>query len=215
MKHRDAIHMATELSARQGVQVRAEDVVDALNKAKVSFVLTGAIAIGGYTGEPRATKDVDIIVRPKDREKATKALAARFPNLAFEPGEALTSFYDPKTFAIWIDLVHTDRADFLANFKNRVKVESYFIPTRKMFFIQKFMGMNNPNRPAEKRAFDFGDFIRMARVMHDKGEGLNLQEMQLMCHEIPFGDRDLGREVFEAVRDAINGRLNLPHLPLR
>ena len=43
--------------------VHLDQVLRALAQKKIPFVLTGAHAIGGWTGRPRATHDVDILVK--------------------------------------------------------------------------------------------------------------------------------------------------------
>jgi hypothetical protein len=48
--------------------------VDALEAAKIPFVLHGALGLATYTGRWRNTKDVDAIVHERDRERAIAAL---------------------------------------------------------------------------------------------------------------------------------------------
>ena len=48
--------------------------VDALEAAEVPFVLHGAMGLAAYTGRWRNTKDVDVIVRESDHERAVDAL---------------------------------------------------------------------------------------------------------------------------------------------
>jgi hypothetical protein len=47
---------------------------EALTTAGVPFLVHGALALATYTGRWRNTKDVDIIVMPRDRERAIAAL---------------------------------------------------------------------------------------------------------------------------------------------
>jgi hypothetical protein len=48
--------------------------IDALEAAQIPFVLHGAMGLAAYTGRWRNTKDVDVIVRERDRERAIEAL---------------------------------------------------------------------------------------------------------------------------------------------
>jgi hypothetical protein len=48
--------------------------ITALAAAGVPFLVHGALALGIYTGRWRNTKDVDVMVRPGDRERAIDAL---------------------------------------------------------------------------------------------------------------------------------------------
>src|SRR5438270_402925 len=68
-----------------------------LNAAKVRFVLMGAHAIGGWTDEPRATQDVDILVAARGVRKAVRELLAAFPHLEAEDHEVVTRLRDPET----------------------------------------------------------------------------------------------------------------------
>jgi hypothetical protein len=46
----------------------------ALDRAGVPFLLHGAMALAAYTGHWRNTKDVDVVVRPADRDRAVEAV---------------------------------------------------------------------------------------------------------------------------------------------
>jgi hypothetical protein len=48
--------------------------IDALDAAGIPFVLHGAMGLAAYTGRWRNTKDVDVIVHERDRERAVEAL---------------------------------------------------------------------------------------------------------------------------------------------
>jgi hypothetical protein len=57
-------------------------VLRTLQEKKVSFVLTGAYGIAGWTGRPRATHDVDILVKSgRNHARAVNTLRARYPQL--------------------------------------------------------------------------------------------------------------------------------------
>ena len=60
------------------------DVVPLLAAAKIDFMLVGAHGASGWMLEPRATQDVDILIRPKDKTKATHAILAKFSDLNIE-----------------------------------------------------------------------------------------------------------------------------------
>jgi hypothetical protein len=50
--------------------------LDALDAARVPYVVGGGYALAWYTGIERHTKDLDVFVRPGDRDRALDALAA-------------------------------------------------------------------------------------------------------------------------------------------
>ena len=51
-------------------------VVGALDRAGVDYALVGGLAVGVW-GAPRATKDIDLLVRPADIDRAKDAVRAR------------------------------------------------------------------------------------------------------------------------------------------
>jgi len=53
-----------------------ERAIRHLRSAKIPFLLGGGFAFAAYTGRWRDTKDIDLYVEPKDREKAVRALSA-------------------------------------------------------------------------------------------------------------------------------------------
>lgn len=77
---------ATEANERAGGRGRSDPdprrhafyrhVLTALLDAEVPFLLGGAYALQHYTGTVRDTKDIDTLVRPRDRERAFAALRA-------------------------------------------------------------------------------------------------------------------------------------------
>jgi Uncharacterised nucleotidyltransferase len=53
-----------------------EAAIRALESADVAFMLGGAFALACYTGRWRNTKDLDLYIQPKDRERAIAALVS-------------------------------------------------------------------------------------------------------------------------------------------
>jgi hypothetical protein len=53
-----------------------KSVLDAALGAGVPFALGGGLAVGLYTGRPRNTKDLDIYVRPEDRDRMVEIVTA-------------------------------------------------------------------------------------------------------------------------------------------
>jgi len=52
------------------------DALQALDDAKVPYLVGGGYAMAHYTGVPRPTKDLDIFVRPADRDRCLTTLTA-------------------------------------------------------------------------------------------------------------------------------------------
>src|SRR5262245_49551316 len=57
-------------------------ILRSLIQKKIPFVLTGAHGIGGWTGRPRATHDVDILVKGgRNHARAVNVIKALYPQL--------------------------------------------------------------------------------------------------------------------------------------
>ena len=81
--------------------------ITALEANGVPFLVHGALALGIYTGRWRNTKDVDVIVRPADRERAVAALERAgfvdyFDRQSYERGWIFRGFKEDVIFdVIW------------------------------------------------------------------------------------------------------------------
>lgn len=64
--------------------VELRGVLSALDEAGVSYALVGGLAVAVW-GAPRATKDIDLLVRPDELPQAMTAVAARGFLLAAAP----------------------------------------------------------------------------------------------------------------------------------
>jgi hypothetical protein len=85
------------------------DGAAALDEAGVTFVLGGALALATYTGHWRNTKDIDVIVRPQDREAAVGALRRHgfddyFAQEAYDRSWIFRGFKDGVLFDVIWDL---------------------------------------------------------------------------------------------------------------
>ena len=59
---------------KDGFQMNPEDVIRALNRAGVRFVVMGAHAVNGWSRVERATQDVDVLVQKSHHRKAVAAI---------------------------------------------------------------------------------------------------------------------------------------------
>src|SRR5262245_37252498 len=90
LSHQEAVSEVAFLSqqyrdmwrAMAKAKVELKAIVRALRVKKVPFVLTGAYGIAGWTGRPRATHDVDILVRAgRNHARAVNVVKALYPEL--------------------------------------------------------------------------------------------------------------------------------------
>src|SRR5579872_6776309 len=104
--HGWSLETSTALSGYYYVKgIAPIDVIRVLRAVGVRFMLVGAHALGGWTGAPRATHDVDVLVATRGYKKAIKALLAAFPQLKAEDEPVVTRFRDPESGQVRIDVI--------------------------------------------------------------------------------------------------------------
>lgn len=185
----------------ESAMVKAEKVIRVLNNAGIHFVVMGTHGISGYRDEPRATQDVDVLVRARDHRRAIAAIKKAFPKLGVMEGLVVTRFIDPSTQKVVIDLMKPYMELYKLVFKNSVVIgEDYHIPTLEMALTSKYAAMISPNRTADKKHIDAGDFINMVRT--HSGE-IDLKKLAKLAETIYQG---AGSEIVEYVNDAEAGR---------
>jgi hypothetical protein len=122
----------------------------------------GAHGIAAWLGEPRATRDVDVLVQKSHHCKAVKAIKDGFPGLLMEDYPAGTRFSDPADQQVVIDLMKPVEELHQAVFKNAVAAgKTHRFPTLEMALACKFAAMTSPNRTERKRHLDAADLIGM------------------------------------------------------
>jgi len=168
-RHRAALAKSSQLTAifrrmykPQAAMITPEAVIKVLNQAKVKFILMGTHGIGGWRSEPRATQDVDVLVRKSHHRKAVAAVKKAFSDLQVQDLPAVTRFLDPLDGKPVIDLMKPEEDFYREVFKNPVRVgKTHLIPNLEAALASKYAAMISPHRPAEKKALDEGDFISM------------------------------------------------------
>ena len=173
------------------------EVIRILNAARVKFMLLGAHGLGGWTREPRATKDVDVLVAARGHKKAVQALLEAFPHVQAEDNEVVTRFRDPETRTVVIDVMKPNQPLYRDALKHTHPVKSggqeYLVPSLEMALALKFSAMISLTRADDKKHFDAGDFIRMVRANAD----IDLEKLHALGQLIYNGGGD---ELVENVR---------------
>ncbi len=138
-----------------------------LNAVKVRFMLVGTHALGGWTGKPRTTTDVDILVGQRFHKRAVRILLNQFPQLRIEDHEDETHLRDAKTGQILIDVMKTNQPLYRAALSHtqavKWKHQPYRIPSLELALAMKFAAMISTTRYYADRYGDAGDFIGMAQ----------------------------------------------------
>src|SRR5438132_12834284 len=131
--------------------VDLNEILRALIQKKVPFVLTGAHAIGGWTGRPRATQDVDILVKGgRNHIRAVNAIKALYPQLETRDFAGVTAFFIPGEKESVIDVTYPHRADIEETLAHPVWTENkalglrYRITALEAALANKYGAMINP-----------------------------------------------------------------------
>ncbi len=154
--------------------IHLRQILQTLTDKKIPFVLTGAQALGGWTGRPRATKDVDLLVKPgRNLTRAVNDIKALYPHLEVREFAGVVGFFVPGEKDSVIDVTYPHRPDLAETLANPVWVEDgglrYRIPALEAALANKYGAMLTPTRNLGKRMIDVGDFTNM--VLHSLDEG--------------------------------------------
>lgn len=173
------------------------EVIKILNRARIAFVLVGAHGLGGWLKEPRATKDVDVVVSAKQVKKAVKELLQAFPHLEAVDLPVVVRLRDRETQEVVIDVMKPLQQPYREVFKHAETVSSegqeYRVPSLEMAVVMKFSAMTSLYRAAEDKHQDAHDFIRIVKK-NPEIDSEKLSELASLIY--PEG----GKDVLEHVR---------------
>lgn len=143
------------------------NVVRALNRAGIRFVLVGAHGLATWRGKPRATEDVDIVVQAKQVKKAVAALSIAFTHLEPVDLPVVVRFRDRETHDVAIDVMKPVQQPYREAFKHtttvRIDGEIVKIPNLEMALVMKYSAMTSIHRADDDKFQDAHDFIRMVK----------------------------------------------------
>lgn len=139
------------------VNVELDSVLLTLGAKRIPFVLTGAHGIGGWTGVPRATQDVDILVKPgRNYTRAVNAIKALYPQLEIRQFAGVTAYFVPGEKKSSIDVTYPHRADLEETLQTAVWVteggHKYRVPALEAALANKYGAMLTLTRDPDKRA---------------------------------------------------------------
>ena len=165
--HAHSLAKSTDLSGfYMAHAISPFEVITALNKGKISFVLVGAHGLGGWIGKPRATEDVDVIVASRHLKKAVKTLLAAFDKLEAEDLPVVIRLRHRETQEVAIDVMKPNQELFREIFNHAHMVTSrgqaYRIPSLEMALAMKFAPMVSLYRKDIDKyqdAHDFGHIV--------------------------------------------------------
>ena len=135
---------------------------------------TGAHGISGWTGRPRATHDIDILVKGgKNFARAVDAIRALYPQLEARRFAGVMGFFPPGEKHSVVDVTYPHRADNAATLRTAVWVEErnqrFRVPSLEGALANKYGAMLTPTRDQIKRGQDGVDFAAMVKHSMDEG----------------------------------------------
>jgi hypothetical protein len=207
-KHLVHLQISSELTCifrrmkkRNDAMITPQGVIDVLNRAGVKCVLMGTYGMTGWRSEPRATQDVDVLVRKKDIRKAVRALQTAYPDLTVTDFVVVTRFMDPATQMSVIDVMKPTQDVFRAVFRHTIPIgDTHEIPDLEMALVSKFAAMVSHNRLPEKKLIDAGDFTNIVR--HNRND-IDLRKLKRLADKVyPSG----GDEMLQLITDIDAGR---------
>jgi hypothetical protein len=207
---------------RAAGMVELNAILQTLRARKVPFVLTGAHGISGWTGRPRATHDVDILVKAgRNYARAVNALRALYPSLEVRQFAGVTGFFLPGERESLIDVTYPHRPDIEETLQTAIWVREgahhYRVPDLEAAMANKYGAMLTLNRDPGKRAQDAVDFFYMVKHAADEGQRpIDLEKLRVLGEKVwPGGG---GAELVRLVEGAGRGQVpnvNAPEGPRR
>jgi hypothetical protein len=156
--------------------------------------------VGGYRDQPRATDDIDFLVRLADLPKAIQVIQAAFPELTCQDTVVVTRFIDPSTKKPVIDLMKPTQDVFKMAFRHSVQVGGHRIPSLEMALVSKFAAMTSHNRDYDKKLVDGGDF---ANIVKNNLKKINRAKLRRLADRVyPNG----GQEIIAMIENLEAGR---------
>jgi hypothetical protein len=217
VNHHDAVQESAMITRRQWelmgrmseAEIDLNSIIRALNAKKIPFVLTGAHGIGGWTGRPRATHDIDILVKAgRNHARAVKAMRALYPDLDVHEQYGVTAFFVPGKKESVIDVTYPHRADIEETLADPVDVTDrglrYRVPNLEAALSNKYGAMLSLSRDVAKRVQDTVDFMLMVKHSMDEGQQpINLDKLRELGEKVwPGGG---GAEILSLVEDVKAG----------
>ena len=174
-RHAECIRLSSFLSKLPMIGLEQEgdvqrlapsDLIPLLHKAGVDFVLAGAHGIAGWLREPRATQDVDFIIRLKDKQTAAAEILAKYPEFEVEKHPDVWRFKQGDSY--FVDLMFA-RAPLFKRVINeyqetRMGKWQVKVPKVEAALAMKFAAMTGHYRNVRKKMQDAVDFMAVIEL---------------------------------------------------
>jgi len=131
--------------------IKSSDIEDILSSHDIDHMIIGAHALGEITKEPRATQDVDVVVKDEDFNKTIELLLSNYPF-----AHADDNRIKDQNNNVLIDVL-TDKHPI---YKAAMTVGGR-IPEPEMVLVMKFLSNISPLRRKDKKLQDKADFFNV------------------------------------------------------
>ncbi|MCZ7644304.1 MAG: hypothetical protein M5U26_03325 [Planctomycetota bacterium] len=178
-----------------------DEIVPVLKAAQVEFVLVGAHGLAGWMEEPRATQDVDFLIRQRDKTKAAQALQAKFKGLEIEKHPDVWRFAKDGKYLIVLILDRSPLHKRVVKEFVEAKVgrQTIRVPKLEAALAMKSAAMTGHYRNNRKKLQDAVDFMGLV----ERNEKIDL-ELLTELGELVFAGG--GRQAVGYVADVRAGR---------
>jgi hypothetical protein len=201
-------------SKMANVLIDLDRILVALNEKKIPFVLTGAHGISSWTGRPRATHDVDILVKSgRNYARTVSVIRELYPQLEVRRFAGLTAFFPPGEKESIIEVIYPARPDNAETLRTAIWVEErnvrYRVPTLETALANKYGAMLTLGREVSKRVMDGVDFYNMVKHSEDEGrQPIDLARLESLGEMVwPGGG---GKEILQFVEEVKAGKVPNP-----
>jgi hypothetical protein len=177
--------------------IQPHEVIAVLNSARIKFVLVGSHGFAGWTNDPRATQDIDVLIAQRRCNQAISSLRDVFPGLKVEESDEATKMRDPQLGRVVIDVLKANQPLYRNALKHTTTVAAdgytYSIPSLEMALAMKFAAMISLTRADEDKFQDASDFIKIVKA----NPTIDVKRLQALGEEVYSGG---GAELVEKVR---------------
>ncbi len=181
---------------RSNFDEKALKLFNRFEEAGIDWVLVGAQAMNLYRKEPRATMDLDIVVRKKDLRKAKRLLDEVCTNLK----ETQVNFHGILSrypMRLDVDVIKSTAHElFEAALDHKVLVDGLKAVPVEGVLALKYLASVSPWRPRPKKFQDVADFIT---TFKDNEASLDRSLLISLASRAHAGARDEFLSFFDAV----------------
>ena len=169
--------------ARGMLPKKVLDLLNRLEEAEVDWVLVGAEGLNLYLERPRATVDVDIVVRQKDLRKAKKILKETC--LEVKDSEVhLKGLLSAPPIRLEVDVIKSQcHRLFKEALDRKLLVEGVKAPPVEVLLALKYFSAVSPWRPRGDKYQDVADFIHAYRDNQSRLDRALLVDLASLAHK--------------------------------